>query len=304
MKKLFLLIAVLMLGTASVKSQNQNLSTLGDSAFEAGNFKLAKKFLQRDIKKDTIINSRYYTLAAIFSLFNMPDSSFFYLKKYMKKPVIPEMILSDPDFYNLRKDKKWLPIRNILAQQYLSNNPNLEKEPTIELIDMNASNMAFNKVIENSKKTFGKSSKQVDSLNRLKSEINFTLQKRFMEILDKTGWPKISEAGNLASQSAFQIFENSDLITQKNYISLLKNAVDNKEAPALHYAIIFDKIAVAENRKQSYGTQTKFNEKTKKDEVYPIEDEKNVDKRRKELGLGPLSEYLIEFGIRYKLPIK
>lgn len=295
---------MLLFNVAVIKSQNQNLSTLGDSAFEAGNFKLAKKFLQRDIKRDTTINSRYYTLAAIFALFNKTDSSFFYIKKYMKKPIIPEMVLGDPDLYNLRKDKKWLPVKNSLADQFLKNNPNLEKDPTIELIDMNAYNMAFVKDIENLQKIFGKNSKQIDSLQRLKNEINFTLQKRFMEMLDKTGWPKLSEVGNNASNSAFLIFQNSDLLTQKNYISFFKNAVDNKEASASNYVVIVDKIAVAENRKQTYGTQIKLNEKTKKNELYPIDDEKNVDKRRKELGLGSLSEYLSEFGIKYKLPVK
>ena len=83
-----------------------------------------------------------------------------------------------------------------------------------------------------------------------------------------------------------------------------KNAVDNKEAKPVNYAAISDKIAIAENRKQSFGTQIRVNDKTKKNEVCPIEDEKNVDKRRKELGLEPLVDYLNDLGVKYKAPLK
>lgn len=33
-------------------------------------------------------------------------------------------------------------------------------------------------------------------------------------------------------------------------------------------------------------------------ELYPIEDPAQVDKRRTDVGLGPISEYLERFGIR------
>jgi hypothetical protein len=46
---------------------------------------------------------------------------------------------------------------------------------------------------------------------------------------------------------------------------------------------------VADKHKQVYGTQ--FHEVGGKMEPYPIEDEANVDKRRKEVGLPPLAEY-------------
>jgi hypothetical protein len=46
---------------------------------------------------------------------------------------------------------------------------------------------------------------------------------------------------------------------------------------------------VGENEKQVYGTQ--FREVNGKMEPFPIEDEANVDERRKEVGLPPLAEY-------------
>ncbi len=54
-------------------------------------------------------------------------------------------------------------------------------------------------------------------------------------------------------------------------------------------------------KKQLYGSQVVFN-KTADQEFYPIEDEKNVNIRRKKVGLGPMESFAENFGIDYKLP--
>jgi hypothetical protein len=51
---------------------------------------------------------------------------------------------------------------------------------------------------------------------------------------------------------------------------------------------------VKEQGKQYYGTQfSNFS----KGELFPIEDKLNVDKRRQELGLGTVAEYLKTAGV-------
>jgi hypothetical protein len=53
-----------------------------------------------------------------------------------------------------------------------------------------------------------------------------------------------------------------------------------------------DRVLLAEGKKQVYGTQfTLVNGKCK---PRPLEDEANVDQRRKEVGLRPLAEYFKE----------
>jgi hypothetical protein len=43
-----------------------------------------------------------------------------------------------------------------------------------------------------------------------------------------------------------------------------------------------------------------YNEKTGRQDLYPLEDEAKVAEWRKELGLEPLEEYLKQFGIVYR----
>jgi hypothetical protein len=57
-------------------------------------------------------------------------------------------------------------------------------------------------------------------------------------------------------------------------------------------------VRVAENAKQVYGTQ--FHEVDGKMLPFPIDDESNVDKRRKEVGLPSLAEYRKTIEATYK----
>jgi hypothetical protein len=54
--------------------------------------------------------------------------------------------------------------------------------------------------------------------------------------------------------------------------------------------------------KQKYGSQIRINPKTGMQEIWPIDDEKNVNKRRAEIGMEPMEDYARRFGIEYKLP--
>ena len=58
--------------------------------------------------------------------------------------------------------------------------------------------------------------------------------------------------------------------------------------------MLLDRVLVGEGKPQVYGTQGKRFEdwKGKEPELEPIEDEANVDKRRAEVGLPPLAEYV------------
>jgi hypothetical protein len=66
-----------------------------------------------------------------------------------------------------------------------------------------------------------------------------------------------------------------------------------------------DRILTREGNKQVYGTQLRLNQTTQRMELYPIEDEENVDGRRATVGLEPLAGYLKRgFGIDYSPPKK
>jgi hypothetical protein len=130
-------------------------------------------------------------------------------------------------------------------------------------------------------------------------------RQRLDEIVKQHGWPKKSVFGEEASGVAFLIVQHAELDYQKKYLPLIKDAVSQKEARRSDLAMLEDRILTREAKKQVYGTQLRLNQTTQRMELYPIEDEVNVDSRRAAVGLEPLAEYLKRaFGIDYAPPKK
>ncbi len=76
---------------------------------------------------------------------------------------------------------------------------------------------------------------------------------------------------------------------QKECLEKMKQGVSRGEVSAKDVAYLVDRVAVAENKKQVYGTQ--FKGKGKEMMPQPIEDEQHVDERRKSVGLPSMAEY-------------
>ena len=131
----------------------------------------------------------------------------------------------------------------------------------------------------------------------LKNKINKQNQEELEKLIETKGWPKISEVGGAASTAAFLIIQHSDIEKQKKYLPVIKKLCEQKDAMWQDYALMYDRILVTEKKPQKYGSQINYNEQTKKYELFPLEDESKVDEWRKEVKLGPLSEYVSQWGI-------
>jgi len=115
---------------------------------------------------------------------------------------------------------------------------------------------------------------------------------RMKEIIERFGWPGKSLVGTEAADAAWLLVQHADLDRpfQKRCLGLIDKAVKDGEAEAKHFAYLTDRVLIAEEKKQLYGTQ--LVEENGKLKPKPIEDEPNVDKRRQEGGLEPLADYL------------
>ena len=114
---------------------------------------------------------------------------------------------------------------------------------------------------------------------------------RLKEVVGKHGWPGKSLVGKDGAHAAWLLVQHADgdLAFQKRCLALMKAAPKGDVEPQ-NVAYLTDRILVAEKKRQVYGTQV-----LRQGDVFvpqPIEDEANVDKRRAEIGLPPLAEYL------------
>ncbi len=125
--------------------------------------------------------------------------------------------------------------------------------------------------------------KNIDKQNR----------KKFKKIFNQFGYIS-SKYGKEVQLAAFLIVQHmpkEDITFMKEYLSQMKK--DLKNINPLNYAQLVDRIRIYEGKKQLYGTQfTSIKEKANTYKLYEIYNPREVDKRRKKIGLEPLKEYL------------
>jgi hypothetical protein len=124
-------------------------------------------------------------------------------------------------------------------------------------------------------------------------------------VVEKHGWPGKSMVGPDGAQGAFLIAQHavSDLDFMAKCLGLLKEAYKAGDVEGQWVALMTDRLLILKDKKkQLYGTQ--LMSRDGKLVPQPIEDEANVDRRRKELGMPPLADYVKMVNERLGAPAK
>jgi hypothetical protein len=121
-----------------------------------------------------------------------------------------------------------------------------------------------------------------------------------LNILEKYGWLGPEEVGKKGNVALFLVIQHAELAIQEKYLPMMQQAVKNKKARPPDLALLEDRVLMGQNKKQIYGSQIS-KDKNGKWIVHPIEDPQNVDKRRAEIGLMPIAEYVAKMGLTWNL---
>lgn len=116
---------------------------------------------------------------------------------------------------------------------------------------------------------------------------------RLKEMLAGRGWFTPSEVGHRTSDAAFHIVQHSgDLPLMKSVLEKMQSLRGTDEFGGQEYAMLYDRVATMEHRPQRYGTQGTDCDGTRYVRPADLEDPDGVDRRRAEMGLQPMAEYL------------
>lgn len=199
---------------------------------------------------------------------------------------------SDADLNSLHGSKKWDKLVAAMQKEVDKIEANYDMPLQEELLAIYEDDQGIRRVFIEAQKQYGPKSPQSDSLIQImqyKDSVNLIKVKA---ILDKHGWVGADKVGGQANQTLFLVIQHADLATQQQYLPMMREAVVNKKASGSNLALLEDRIALREGRKQMYGSQIGRNKETGMYYVLPLEDPDNVDKRRAEVGLGPLADYV------------
>jgi len=279
----------------------QGIMTKADSLFLAGSIKSALAEYRKLYSLNKNSREIIYNYACALSRSGQPDSSLFYLFKAVKIEASLS-VLTDPDLLAVRESGGWEEFENELISVVNKKTDNSIKDIAYakSLWKLLCQEESGFYEVGIAVRNLGPDSPVVTALRKLQSWQNAKNLAELETLLDSKGWPKISQVGTLAESAPFYVLQHSNAIAQEKYIGMFENSCRNNEGNWHHYALMFDRMRMNQNRPQRFGTHAWLDpSKGSTNELYPLEDESMVDEWRKEIGLEPLKDYLNRTGIKY-----
>jgi hypothetical protein len=122
------------------------------------------------------------------------------------------------------------------------------------------------------------------ALQRIVYVVDAVHNQRIHQLISKHGYLTKKSVGAKALKAFWLLVQHQDFDIDLQRACLEHCGFEPKEK-----AYLTDRVLVGEGKKQLFGTQ--FTKKNGRSVPRPIEDKKNLEKRRRQYGLGSFSEY-------------
>ncbi|KAA3436176.1 DUF6624 domain-containing protein [Rufibacter hautae] len=268
-------------------------STEAFAQYQAKDYKASGQLYDQFLKTGKGTSTDYYNAACSWALAGDKNKAFTYLNQAVAKGWENKNHLQkDTDLTSLHADKRWTKLVQDLEAKLIKLEANYNKPLKAQLEKIYETDQHYRGMLDSVQKHHGMESAQwKDTWDKIEAQDKVN-QQQLIEIIEKHGWPGKSLVGQQASQAAFLVIQHSDRELMEKYLPLLREAAAKGEASKSSLALMEDRVRMNRGLPQLYGSQLQMNPETKKYELYKVEDEANLDKRRADMGLGPISEYM------------
>lgn len=249
--------------------------------------------IEKGAKKGTVP----YHLACCYALTGRSDEAFAWLRRAIERGWTNAGHLKvDTDLNSLHDDPRWaetvLACEKAADEQYAQfKEPKLARELMQRMAEDQRVRFALDDLFKKQPTSGPIMSKEGMSLANEMQKIDRDNTAFMKTVIEKHGWPGKSLVGEEAANAAWLMVQHADLEPkfQERCLDLIKEAFKGGEVTGQQVAYLTDRVLVKQGKKQLYGTQfAGFGNDVK---PAPIEDEANVDARRKEVGLSTMAEY-------------
>ncbi|MDR4891898.1 MULTISPECIES: DUF6624 domain-containing protein [unclassified Chryseobacterium] len=284
---------LLFLFTSINAQEYSKLISEANKLYETKDYKMSADLYDKAFKIESENPSHLYNGACSSSLAGDTKKAFKWLNLSIEKGWTNlKHLNSDTDLENLHSKKEWGKTIEKLEKKLALIEANYDKPLQAELLAIHEEDQKYRVQMNETQKKFGPNSKEMNDLWRITNQKDSINLLKVKKILDEKGWVGKDKVGAQANSALFLVIQHSDLETQKKYLPMMKDAVKKGNASPGSLALLIDRIEIREGRKQIYGSQIGIIQSNNTFYVSPLIDPDNVDKRRTEVGLGPISDYL------------
>lgn len=267
---------------------HKGLFLSSDSLYNAGEYQKAiESRLSKIEQKGDRIGSDSYIIAQCYALLEMPDSAFYYLNRYVDGTNKDyRSVFVDEDFGLLRKNKtEWAKISDRIEDTFLKDlEAPINKEYALELFRLGTEYLRYSFTDISYKRTEEPSPRQIW---RKQTKV----RKDFDKLVRKYGFPTPSKVGYDATGFTLDIMLYPGI--EEKYYLMAKKAFEDGDYLSVNFAWITDRWLNQNGKRQLYGTvfssELSF-DGSRTSVLMPVEDFKNLNKRRAEIGLQTIEE--------------
>lgn len=169
-----------------------------------------------------------------------------------------------------------------------------EYQPPIELVDVDCENVS--EILQN---VFDSDQEMRIKGGEIDSEIDRQNLTIVISLIEKCGMPTLNEVNEIQMSAIWVAFQHGDNMNRKKYLPLLEKSAQKGDFKATQMAMMKDRTLMMDGEPQVYGTQVikHGNEWI----LYDLANPETVNKRRAEIGFGPLEDYLKSWNIEFKV---
>lgn len=306
--KIVIFFFILILTTHFSFGQNSEYSLLvkkADSLYNAKDYTVSALTYSAAFKANNWLGSTddRYNAACSWALANNADSAFFQLNRITTKANYMdfEHMSVDPDFNVLHNDNRWRPLLDLVKQNKEKAEVNFNKPLVAELDSIYTEDQKYRLQINEIEKKYGWESSEIKAHWKMINEKDSINIVKVKAILDKYGWLGSDIVGRTGNVTLFLVIQHSNQLIQEKYLPMMREAVKNGKALGSNLALLEDRVALGQGKKQIYGSQIGNDPFTKLYYVLPLIDPETVDKRRANVGLQPLGEYLKNWQMKWDI---
>lgn len=126
--------------------------------------------------------------------------------------------------------------------------------------------------------------------------INRENLERLYALLPASGWFRRSDYGDRGAEAAFLVVQHSNAEVQRRFLPTLERFAASGDVAPSQYALMYDRLALADGKLQRYGTQMRC--EAGRMVPAPTEDPGRLEERRAPMGFRwpTYADYLKNFG--------
>jgi hypothetical protein len=296
MKRSILLLFVFFNATLYSFSQGnyKQLVTEGNRLYKSKEFVKSKEVYILAFQQEMKDKTDLYNAACASALAGDRENAFKFLNLSIENGWINvSHFKSDTDLVTLHSQPEWDKLVAKLQAKVGHIESNYNKEAESILKDVYKTDQGLRSELSAAQKAYGFNSGKTDSLLKLMLHHDSLNTIAVTKILDQYGWLGADQVGDDGNHTLFLVIQHSNLKTQQKYLPMLQKAVKENKATPSSLALLEDRVAMREGKKQIYGSQIlQIPDQPGKYYLSPLIDPDNVDKRRALVGLNPISEYV------------